>query len=463
MSASTRERAPEAPWSEVQPGRYRDLRPGPHLRWTNRRTLWLSRRDLIARLRGDPSLRLRSRWVGGRRDEDLVIDRTDLGSPSFAVLGDTGDGDASQFAVVPPLLAVAGDVDLALIASDVVYPAGGVHEYEAKFHRPYRDLAAPILAVPGNHDWYDGLEGFMVHLCGAPPPRRRDRGAVERLLAARPPAQPGPYWALDTGPLRVIGIDTGILGGLDPAQTAWLRRVAAGRDVPKLLVTGKPLYADGRHAPWPLDGGGSLDALVRDPAHRFVAVLAGDVHNYQRYPVEVEGRRTIQHVVCGGGGAFSNGTHTVGAVDLPGVAEADMRLYPLRGDSMSWFASRFDAWARTSGREIPPSEVEPDVAAAIMGERLGLEPVRESARAATVTARDREAAARSFPPAGMRGLNRFYAQYYDHDEPPFWCSFLRLDVDPDGRALHLRCFAATGRAEHEDDPPVEDEVTIPLA
>ncbi len=67
------------------------------------------------------------------------------------MLGDTGEGDASQYAVVPPLLAAAGDTDLMLVASDVVYPAGAKAEYAAKFLHPYRDYGGPIYAVPGNH------------------------------------------------------------------------------------------------------------------------------------------------------------------------------------------------------------------------------------------------------------------------------------------------------------------------
>ncbi|MZE71310.1 metallophosphoesterase, partial [Streptomyces sp. SID5789] len=44
--------------------------------------------------------------------------------------------------------------------------------------------------------------------------------------------------------------------------------------------------------------------------------------------------------------------------------------------------------------------------------------------------------------------------------PPFFKCFLRLDVSPE--AVRLRCHAATGNRAQELDPPVEDEVTIPL-
>lgn len=45
--------------------------------------------------------------------------------------------------------------------------------------------------------------------------------------------------------------------------------------------------------------------------------------------------------------------------------------------------------------------------------------------------------------------------------PPFFKSFLRIDVTPE--ALRLRCFAATGQRAQEVSPPVEDEVTVPLS
>jgi calcineurin-like phosphoesterase family protein len=425
--------------------------------WVRTAVLWQARRDTQARLFGDPSLRQRPRWAALARSRgatpDFVVDRTDLVDPSFAVLGDTGEGDASQYAVVPPLLAVAGDTDFMIVASDVVYPAGAKDEYAAKFLHPYNDYRAPIYAVPGNHDWYDGLEGFMACFCGLP----------ESLVGGRPPVQPASYFALDTAALRIIGIDVGILGRLDAAQGAWLRRVAYGRSVPKLLVSGKPIYADARHDPLPIKGGGTVDEIVRDPRAGFVAALAGDVHNYQRYPVHVDGR-TLQYVVCGGGGAYTNETHSIPRVDLPGVTEDDVRLYPLRGDSLSYYSKRFQGWWRTASERVRrggPDDVtlEPGAAARIIADRLGTEPVRPAT--ATVDERAIAAAERVFPAAGYRGWNRWFSQYWDADDPPLFKSFLRLDVD--GSTLVLRCFAATGCAEHETDPPVEDEVAIPLA
>jgi hypothetical protein len=432
--ASSRVRAPEL--DGFTAGSYVDLLPADYapFRWVGTRVLWSARRDTFARTFGDPSLRRRRRLVRGVAS--FTIDRTELSTPSFVVLGDTGEGDGSQYCVVPALRRVAGDTDFMVIASDVIYPAGGIREYERKFFRPYAEYPAPILAVPGNHDWYDGLRGFMWCFV-------EGRGA-------RPASQPGPYWCLDTGPLRIIGVDTGILGRLDSDQLAWVRRVSSERDVSKLLVTGTPLVANGRvHRDDP------LWPVVAAPESRFVAVIAGDVHNYQRRQVD-----GVVHIVSGGGGAYMNATHTIPRVD----DEDAFRLFPLRGDSLAWFSRRFEAWARTRTRDgtrlIQESTLEPDVAAAVMAERLGLEPVRDSARRLTPSDGDRAAAARVYPPDGMRGLNRWADQYYDTDDPPFFKHLVRCDCMR--TELRVRCFAATGRAEDEADPPLEDEVRIGL-
>src|SRR4029453_18608285 len=86
------------------------------------------------------------------------------GDFSFIVIGDTGEGDASQHVLRDQLLAVAGsaDVRFVVISSDVVYPTGSMNDYEAKFWLPFKGVTRPVYAIPGNHDWYDALEGFAA-------------------------------------------------------------------------------------------------------------------------------------------------------------------------------------------------------------------------------------------------------------------------------------------------------------
>ncbi len=76
--------------------------------------------------------------MGKRSDDELRVDLPGLDSFSFLLMGDTGEGDASQYAVVPPLLARAAGTAFLFVCSDVLYPLGDVNDYATKFYRPYQ-------------------------------------------------------------------------------------------------------------------------------------------------------------------------------------------------------------------------------------------------------------------------------------------------------------------------------------
>ncbi|MFJ3308921.1 metallophosphoesterase family protein [Streptomyces sp. NPDC086549] len=499
MSDSSRDTAEGAGWGAAEPGRYKQLMPHhvEKLSWLDPRALWVARNGVVASWFGDPTGRTRSRLAAQRAaagaPADKVIRREDPDRFSFMVVGDTGEGGDSQYAVVPGFLKVSQDTRFAVIASDVIYPVGTTDDYGTKFFRPYQDYRAPVYAIPGNHDWYEDLGGFMRVFCDDAPPLapepaprtlsrawwrallwHKPRATDEQLLAearklrsapAQQAVQPGPYWAIDAGPVRIIGIDTGLLGTIDAEQGAWLREVSRGPR-PKILVTGSPLYVDGEHHPCAIEGGGTVDDIVRDPAHHYVAAIGGDIHNYQRYPVDVHGR-TIQYVVSGGGGAFMHATHTIPRVSIAGVTEEDFRCYPLRGDSLAFYSRLYGRRLRLR-RFFTLTAAE---ATAVIAERLGIKPGRAPGPETRVTRRTRLIA--SLLGAGGRPdrtsrvrlpVRKIYTQLFSPGSvtysPPFFKCFLRLDVTPE--AVRLRCFAATGKRAQELDPPVEDEVTIPL-
>ena len=325
---------------------------------------WISARALIDAVNqildgGADGLvpQLRREWLrrGGRQPR--VIDRSD--DSCFMVLGDTGEQDASQFVVSPALSAAVRDHQpgFVVIMSDVIYPAGDVNDYCDGLYRPYRSqdpnfhVEAPMLALPGNHDWYDGLAGFMYHFCG------RDRlpaeayapgfglrslyGRLFRILwrrageprpetqqqrSATPPTQApgrpthaieqtGPYYAVRTAHLLAVAIDTGIDGTIDQAQWEWLTRVSA-EPLPKILLTGRPLVVNATIEPcWvgrrPKRGRGhSVWELVNARGNGYVATVGGDLHNFQCYSARPsEGGGPQLHLVAGCGGAFMHGTH----------------------------------------------------------------------------------------------------------------------------------------------------------
>ena len=427
---------------------------------------------------------------------------------AFMLLGDTGEGDGSQMAVVPGLGVVGGDANFNVICSDVIYPAGASADYHAKFYAPYRDVPGPFYAIPGNHDWYDRLVGFMTHFCDATssPPAQTGAGAGVRGWLAkrlwrheseiegatvvagseqRPrdpafPPQRGSYWSLDAGPLRLVGIDTGITGGLDPAQGEWLLRVSQERpEAAKVLLTGKPLVEDGKYHPGEITQSSlTVDSIVRNAEHGYVAAIGGDIHNYQRYPVTLADGRQLQYVVAGGSGAFMHSTHKIPPIDgEDGIAarlskemeervaltEVETHFFPARAWSLYWCAKLLGPRDR---QLLGLSLAE---AGAVVGEALDLEPLDEDAR--ELRARYR---AQGMPPrlrwvktllydklpAPGKLFQRFASEILDNNEPPMAKSFLRVDAS--SQELRLRCFRATGWRHDEVDPTLEDEVTIPL-
>jgi hypothetical protein len=485
---SSRQSDAGAGW-ECSPGRFQSLLVGQRpkrLSWFSARVLWETRNDVLAKTLGDPTDDVRARWVAGLTDDDLAVD---LGYDefSFLLLGDTGEGDWSQYALIPPLEAKSGDAKFLFICSDVMYPLGDVNAYAPKFYIPYKSLDMPIYAIPGNHDWYDGLEAFMRHFCNREPVGRTwsrfpSRGLVRDALWRRPPRfrqerfdearahrasdlqrqpvqQQGPYFAIDTKQLRLVCIDTGITKDLDHGQGEWLVRVSGGSK-PKVLLTGTPIYVDNKRQPLPIIDGASgfetVDDIVRHADHNYVAAIGGDIHNYQRYPVDVDGR-TIQYIVSGGGGAFMHGTHEIPPIDpeqCSGVTEKEFKCYPLRRDSLA-------AFSRLLAERVPFCKgmaLTPDEAAqALMDKYPSLTPTRpiktkaDKRKLATVAA--------FLMPSG-RTFHKWVSPFFDWDNPPFFKNFLRIEVR-DG-TLTIRCYGVTGCVDREDDPPVEDEVVIPL-
>jgi hypothetical protein len=490
-SSRTSRRA--AGW-DAPPGRYTKLMEDVNVQrnsWFNPRTIWKARNQVLAGF-SDPTDELRRLWLEGVPRESLTLDRGDLSDFSFLLIGDTGEGDHSQYALIPGLESQQDGTAFLFICSDVLYPLGDVNDYGPKFYRPYSTYPGPIYAIPGNHDWYDGLEGFMRHFCGREPhgkllqpgrpftrawlrrvfwrdPSDFDADGFETVRALRPrpeqrvePPQPGPYFAIDTEHVLLVGIDTGLVKRLDRDQIEWLVDVSS-TPKPKVLLTGTPLIVNGEVHPVPFDepfrGFASVDDVVRAPEHDYRAAIGGDIHNYQRYPVRI-GDRTIQYVVSGGGGAFMHGTHSIPKVDETkvGATEDDFKCYPLRRDSLAAYTHVIDRRLPFRRRVLA---IEPEEAAAYLRDKLGVTPLPGRGPVPTrISRRARVAGSLVRAARGEKGFHKWLSPFFDWDRPPFFKHFLRCDVT--ASALTITCFGVTGAAEHEDDPAVEDRVEIPL-
>jgi hypothetical protein len=108
-----------------------------------------------------------------------------------------------------------------------------------------------------------------------------------------------------------------------------LRKISLEVDKPKLLLTGKPIYVDNEYNSGPIEGGGTVDEIVRAPEHNYVAAIGGDIHNYQRYCVKVSGREAPFYYIVSGG-AYMSATHRI-PKGSGGRHRGRLRLLPAAG------------------------------------------------------------------------------------------------------------------------------------
>src|SRR6516165_367871 len=306
-----------------------------------------------------------TRVYGGDGDGLFRVDPRGLqggGDFSFLVIGDPGEGDASQYSLVSRYLELGrrDDVKFLVVSSDVIYPAGSMHDYEANFYLPFQGVAKPIYAIPGNHDWYDALEGFNANFLEPKAARAAIEARVEADLrltstnahridklmaeAARLRRQYGvdvgtqraPFFELQTEDFALLAVDTGVLRTIDQRQWAWIER-ALDRSRGKFImaIVGHPLFAGGRGLP-PIaedhdvsessDNFAALYSLLAK--HKVKIAMAGDTHDFEYYREKIRGNggQLMHHFVNGGGGAYlSIGT----ALDFPEQpAVGDWAFYP---------------------------------------------------------------------------------------------------------------------------------------
>jgi hypothetical protein len=197
-------------------------------------------------------------------------------------------------------------------------------------------VKVPVYAIPGNHDWYDALEGFAATFMTPQDARVAMRARieadqqvssttdadVEALIqkAARlgreydvPVArQRAPFFQLQNAEFALIAVDTGVARRVDPVQWTWLdEALAAARGKAIMVVLGHPLFAGGAYqAAGESDaddptGFAALHALLR--RHGASVVMAGDTHDLEYYletPSAGATTRPMHHWVNGGGGAY---------------------------------------------------------------------------------------------------------------------------------------------------------------
>ena len=291
-------------------------------------------------------------------------------------VADTGDDrDVSAavarlvFAEYAPPESADGEVlprgDILLFGGDTAYPVATGREILRRVVQPWNEVLQEVgtggrrrvlLGIPGNHDWYDGLDGFarlfrrdaLVGMLaeweagrahrpqkGAPGDRSRAAlvrqlhldeivgsvdlvrsayqslraivrgGTVHRVarLALRGymPIQEASHWALPLAPgLELWGVDRQ-LRRLDFRQRTFFIERRAERPTDRLVfLAPDPALSFGERNP---AGQGMLAACHLTLERDRVLYLSGDLHHYERRPLGES-----LHVIAGGGGAFLHGT-----------------------------------------------------------------------------------------------------------------------------------------------------------
>ncbi|MFH0957530.1 MAG: hypothetical protein V1897_02400 [Pseudomonadota bacterium] len=245
-----------------------------------------------------------------------------------------------------------------VLGGDEVYPYASKLQYKNRLVGPFEYAkqssvfskigeAAHMFAIPGNHDWYDGLVSFMRQF------------QQNRHIGIWKTNQKRSYFALKL-PHRwwLWGIDTQLESDIDWPQVKFFQKVAKSMDDHDRLIlcTAEPywIYAE-LYKDKDLDN--NLNFLLGQKVlgdkriHPYLC-LSGDLHIYRRHQDVSDTNR--HKIVSGGGGAFSHPTHN-GRVESITLLEAD----PSRARESGKLVPHLEK----SGPDMPQGESVTDITA----------------------------------------------------------------------------------------------------
>jgi len=260
-------------------------------------------------------------------------------------ISDTGDGFNSTYSVASTaardVLSVQSSkgetfslprARILVLGGDQIYPTPTSELYQNNFRIPY-ESALPareddpdyphLYAIPGNHDWYDGLGNFMKVFCQQ---RWIGNWKTNQLRSYFAIPLSNNYWLWAT--------DIQLNEDIDKPQQDYFRDIAKKKmkqDDKVILCTAEPSWVYKEMYP----GDSSYERLqffidtyiTRDKTKaigktfRLATVLTGDLHHYTHYSLpqsddsqpkaENEERFSYHYVGAGGGGAFMHLTHNL--------------------------------------------------------------------------------------------------------------------------------------------------------
>lgn len=320
--------------------------------------------DLVARAQ---------QFLPGKENEQLwTLDPDDEGAVWIDFVADLGDGFDATYAIASLLAQETLSVDghslkrgqMLFMGGDEVYPRAAPETYQKQLRDPYEWAfpdpnqrlikGPPVFALPGNHDWYDGLVIFLSLFC------RKDH----MHLGGWRTHQRRSYFAVQlTDNWWLWAIDAQLDDDVDQPQKEYFIEIA------KAMPPNAKIILCGPEPGWLYTGQAGNKALSVMSYIGWIAlnqkkgltvslVLSGDTHHYSRY---VADDGNTQFVTSGGGGAFLHPTHQVEAsVDLDRKADGYTWLnnqikklalgsdgqgreavYPSKADSLSMLAGNF--------------------------------------------------------------------------------------------------------------------------
>ena len=182
------------------------------------------------------------------------------GSARFAVIGDTGTGEAPQYELAKQMVTARGNFpfDFVLMLGDNIYGASHPKDYEQKFDLPYKpllDAGVKFYACLGNHDNPNERMYKLFNMNGAN------------------------YYTFKKGNARFFALDSDYM---DAKQLAWLENElkSAGDQDWKICYFHHPLYSSGRTHGSAIELRALLEPLF--VKYGVNVVFAGHDHVYER-------------------------------------------------------------------------------------------------------------------------------------------------------------------------------------
>jgi hypothetical protein len=321
--------------------------PPDRPRSTDPRELGFSRRGPVSwyspRVLADSGLRyvlsavfgayLDKRELQAALPSDLITHHADRDELWFDFTADTGDGFNATHSIASLLGKRHLDVegldrplprgDLLVLGGDEVYPTASAEVYEDRFVGPFTS-ALPwsdgpwpdLYAIPGNHDWFDGLTSFMRVFC------------QQKIVGGWETWQHRSYFAVQL-PHRwwLWGLDIQFDSYIDEPQLRYFDAVPLQPGDRVIVASAQPTWVDVPGDPGEYRNLAYVERkLILPKGARHMVSLTGDLHHYSRYSAE-DGTHKI---TAGGGGAFMHPTH-----DLP--EEVDIDLDPFRDSETTRF------------------------------------------------------------------------------------------------------------------------------